>query len=98
MGAVLGPVAIAVVTYKGTNFRKIYGGPNANYPFLGDAGNFAYGAVAANLRIPLSATEMVAGAYARIAHAASDRAGPYGMDRSATANTPAGYAEECIEP
>lgn len=39
--------------YNGTNFRAMYGGPGANYVFLGDAGNFAYGAVTANIGVPL---------------------------------------------
>jgi RHS repeat-associated protein len=97
-GAVLGPLAIASIVYNGTNFRKMYGGPGANYHFLGDAGNFAYGAVAADLWIPLSATESVAGGYASVAHTQSDRAGPHGMDRSATDNVPAGYAARCLKP
>ena len=98
LGFVLGPVAVAFITYRGTNFRKMYGGPGANYPFLGDAGNFAYGAVAANLGVPLSVAEGVAGGYAKLTHSPSDRAGPYGMDRSATANVPAGYASKCDTP
>jgi RHS repeat-associated protein len=97
-GSVLGPIAIAVITYNGTNFRKMYGGPGANYHSLGDAGNFAYGAVSADLGVPLSAAESVAGGYARVAHTPSDRAGPYGMDNSATENVPAGYDAKCLKP
>ena len=29
--------------YDSTNFRAMFGGPNANYDLLGDLGNFAYG-------------------------------------------------------
>jgi RHS repeat-associated protein len=89
------PLTIASQVYSGTNFRKKFGGPSANYTFLGDAGNFAYGAVSANLGVPLWATELVAGAYSLIAHPAKDWVGPYDMDPSATVNVPAGYSSQC---
>jgi hypothetical protein len=76
--------------YRGTNFRKMYGGAGANYPFLGDAGNFAYFAVSGNIGVPLSAAEAAAGAYAYATHSAADRVGPYGMDQSATSQV-SGY-------
>ncbi len=69
---------------SGTNFRAMFGGPGANYAFLGDAGNFAYGAVSANLGVPLLATEMVAGAYSLYAHPSSDWGWPYGMAQART--------------
>jgi RHS repeat-associated protein len=61
--------------YNGTNFRAMYGSPGANYVFLGDAGNFAYGAVTANIGVPLWTAEMVGGVYAFITHPAKDRTG-----------------------
>ena len=69
------PISVASQVYSGTNFRAMFGGPGANYAFLGDAGNFAYGAVSANLGVPLTGAEMVAGAYSLYAHPSSDWAG-----------------------
>ena len=92
------PIGTAQQVYSGTNFRKMFGGPGANYFFLGDAGNFAYGAVSANIGVPLSIAEFVAGSYASVAHQASDRVGPYGMDQSATINVPKGYNAKCTIP
>jgi RHS repeat-associated protein len=90
----LNPISVMVQVYSGTNFRAMYGGPGANYAFLGDAGNFAYGAVSANLGVPLWATEATAGAYA-LAVRHPDRNGPFGMDKSATTQVPAGYKARC---
>jgi RHS repeat-associated protein len=92
------PVGVARQVYSGTNFRKMFGGPNANYYLLGDAGNFAYGAVSAQIQVSLWEVEFAAGAYARIIHQAADRVGPYGMDQSATVNVPAGYSATCKTP
>ena len=80
------PISVASQVYSGTNFRAMFGGPGANYALLGDAGNFAYGAVSANLGVPLLATEMVAGAYSLYAHPSSDWGWPYGMDPSSHEN------------
>ena len=60
----------------------MFAGPGENYAFLGDAGNFAYAAVSANIGVPLMATDLAAGAYTLVAHPVSDL-GPYGMDPSA---------------
>jgi len=97
-GSVLGPIGIAAITYNGTNFRKMYGSPGADYKFLGEAGNFAYGAVSADLGIPLEATEMAAGGYARLTHTSSQRVGPYGMTNGETVNIPNGYDATCLNP
>ena len=88
------PFNVAADVYSGTNFKIMFRG-QANAAFLGNAGNFAYGAVSANIGIPLSVTEMVAGAYAIVA-GHQDRNGPYGMDASATAQVPAGYSALCL--
>jgi hypothetical protein len=62
--------------------------------FLGDAGNFAYGAISADLGVPLSAAEIVAGGYALLT-GHQDTNHPYGMDSSANAQIPAGYKATC---
>lgn len=95
VGAGMDPVTVAAQVYSGTNFRKMYGSPGADYASLGDAGNFAYGAVSANIGVPLGAAEAVAGGYALVAHTRAQRVGPYGMDKSATVNVPAGYKAKC---
>ncbi len=92
-----GPISVASQVYSGTNFRKMLGGPGANYAFLGDAGNFAYAAVSANIGVPLIATELAAGAYTLLTHPLSDL-GPYGMDPSARVQIPAGYGAGCKVP
>ncbi|MGH8227159.1 MAG: RHS repeat-associated core domain-containing protein [Steroidobacteraceae bacterium] len=89
------PYSVASRVYSGTNFRSMYGGPNANYVFLGNAGNFAYGAVSADIGVPQWFAELVAGVYSLFTHSAADRVGPYGMDESATASVPAGYSAQC---
>jgi RHS repeat-associated protein len=91
----LSPLSIPGAVYSGTNFRQMFGGPGANYAFLGDAGNFAYAAVSANIGVPLWATEAVAGGYSILAHPSSDWVGPWGMDPSATVQVPAGYGAGC---
>ena len=91
------PSSVVSQVYSGTNFKIMFRG-QADAAFLGDAGNFAYGAVAADIGIPQSMTEMVAGAYSMAAHPSSDWVGPYNMDPSATANVPAGYAAQCLNP
>jgi hypothetical protein len=76
----------------------MFGGPGANYAFLGDAGNFAYGTVSANIGVPLWSTKAVAGAYSVWAHPISDWGGPWLMDPSARVQVPAGYAAACQNP
>jgi hypothetical protein len=47
----LDPATVAVEVYAGTNFKIMFkgqAGPDGA-PFLGDAGNFAYGAISADL-------------------------------------------------
>jgi len=66
----------------------------ADPELLGDAGNFAYGAISANLGVPLQATKAVAGGYALLA-GHKDTSGPYWMDASATKQVPAGYSAQC---
>ena len=80
------------------NFRRMFGGPGANYAFLGDAGNFAYGAVSGNIGVPRWTTEAVAGAYSVRAHPISDWGGPWLMDPSARVQVPAGYSAACTNP
>jgi hypothetical protein len=58
---------------------------------LGEAGNFAYGAVTARLGIPLDAAEIPAGIYSLVTHPASEWGWPYGMDLSARKQVPKGY-------
>jgi RHS repeat-associated protein len=94
----LSPLSIPGAVYSGTNFRQMFGGPGANYALLGDAGNFAYAAVSANIGVPLWATEAAAGAYSVWAHPSSDWVGPWGMDPSATVQVPAGYGASCKNP
>jgi RHS repeat-associated protein len=90
-----GPISVASQVFSGTNFRRMFGGPGANYAFLGDAGNFAYGAVSANLGVSPWTTKAVAGAYSVWAHPISDWGGPWLMDPSARVQVPAGYNAAC---
>ena len=71
----------------------------ASPAFLGDAGNFAYGAVAAGLGYSQGVAEFGAGAYAlsKSFHNPNSPYGfnpnnPFGEDNSAAKNLPAGYA------
>jgi RHS repeat-associated protein len=92
-----GPISVASQVYSGTNFRGMFGqgaGYTAN-AFLGDAGNFAYAAVSANIGVPYLATELAAAAYSWTHHSPSDWVGPLGMDPSATVQVPAGYGASC---
>lgn len=91
------PLSIPGQVYSGTNFRGMFGN-GAGYTtnaFLGDAGNFAYAAVSANIGVPYLATELAAAAYSWTHHSPSDWVGPYGMDPSATVQVPAGYGASC---
>lgn len=90
------PSSVASQVYSGTNFKIMFRG-QANAAFLGDAGNFAYGAVSANIGVPLIVAEGVAGLYASWA-GHQDIVGPLGMDVSAHNNVPAGYAAACQNP
>jgi RHS repeat-associated protein len=87
------PLSVPGQVYSQTNFKINFRG-QGNAAFLGDAGNFAYAAVSANIGIPLFAVEAVAGGYALWA-GHSDANGPYFMDASATAQIPAGYGAGC---
>jgi hypothetical protein len=87
------PLSVPGQVYLQTNFKINFRG-QGNAAFLGDAGNFAYAAVSANIGIPLFAVEAVAGGYALWA-GHSDANGPYFMDASATAQIPAGYGAGC---
>jgi RHS repeat-associated protein len=87
------PLSVPGQVYSQTNFKINFRG-QGNAVFLGDAGNFAYAAVSANIGIPLFAVEAVAGGYALWA-GHSDANGPYFMDASATAEIPAGYGAGC---
>ena len=69
----------------------------ANAVFLGDAGNFAYGAVSANIGVPLIGAELGAAGYALWARH-QDLVRPLYMDVSATTNVPLGYAAACQNP
>jgi hypothetical protein len=89
----LNPISVMSQVYSGLNFKMMYMG-SANAQFLGNAGNFAYGAVSADLGVPLWATELIAGQYAKYA-GHPDRNNPYGMDNSANNNVPAGYGAKC---
>jgi RHS repeat-associated protein len=91
----LNPFSVMSQVYSGTNFRAMYGGPGANYQLLGDAGNFAYFAVSANIGVPLTAAEVAAGAYSITHHPPPDWVGPFGMDPSATRVVSAGYGAKC---
>ena len=89
-----GPVSVASQVYSGTNFRGMFGkgaGYTAN-AFLGDAGNFAYAAVSANIGVPYFATQFAAAAYSWTHRPPGDWIGPLGMDPSATVQIPAGMA------
>jgi hypothetical protein len=88
------PISAASEVYSGTNFRAMYGGPGADYTLLGDAGNFAYFAVSADIGVPLGVAEFVAGVYSITHHPSSDWVGPFGMDPSATRNISA-YGVTC---
>jgi RHS repeat-associated protein len=93
----LSPLSIPGAVYSGTNFRGMFG-QGAGYTtnaFLGDAGNFAYAAVSANIGVPYLATELAAAGYSWTHHSPSDWVGPYGMDPSATVQIPAGYGASC---
>jgi hypothetical protein len=87
------PLSVPGQVYSQTNFKINFRG-QGDAAFLGDAGNFAYAAVSANIGIPLFAVEAVAGGYALWA-GHSDANGPYFMDASATAQIPAGYGAGC---
>ncbi len=87
------PGTVALEVYSGTNFKIMFKG-QGDAGFLGDAGNFAYGAVSADLGVPLSATEFAAGVYARKS-GHTDTNHPYGMDDSANRQVPAGYQATC---
>jgi RHS repeat-associated protein len=89
----LDPGTIALEVYSGTNFKIMFQG-QANAGFLGDAGNFAYGAISADLGVPLTAAQMVAGAYASLA-GHKDTNNPYGMDNSAKQQVQTGYQATC---
>jgi RHS repeat-associated protein len=90
------PITVGLEVYSGTNFKIMFKG-QADPGFLGDAGNFAYGAVSADLGVPLGVSEAVAGAYAwKSGH--TDRSNPHGMDDSANAQIPAGYQATCTKP
>ena len=85
------PVSVVTDVYNGTNFKKMFAGPNVDPELLGQAGNFAYGTVAARLGVPLGAAEIPAGLYALMNHPAKDWGWPYGMDPSARLQMPKGY-------
>jgi len=57
---ILVPLSVPGQVYSQTNFKINFRG-QGNAAFLGDAGNFAYAAVSANIGIPLFAVEAVAG-------------------------------------
>jgi hypothetical protein len=93
------PRSVVQDVYRGTNFRGMFGrrgrqgrlhDPDGQ---LGDAGNFAYFAVARRIGIPLSIAQAAAGAYAAKHH--KDRPGPFGMDASATNQWRAGWNARC---
>jgi RHS repeat-associated protein len=87
------PISDIFQVYSGANFKIMFKG-QADASFLGDAGNFAYGAISADLGVPLSATEAVAGIYAKVA-GHTDTNHPFGMDSSANQQIPAGYQATC---
>jgi RHS repeat-associated protein len=72
------------------DFKRIFKG-QADPKFLGDAGNFAYGAIASGAGIPESVAEAGAGAYA-IKNGKGNPANPGFEDDSAARNLPRGYA------
>jgi RHS repeat-associated protein len=90
------PQSVVSQVYSGTNFKIMFRG-QTDAKSLGDDGNFAYGAVSANIGIPLIAAEIAAGRYAVWA-GHEDIVGPYGMDASAHDNVPAGYVAACRNP
>jgi hypothetical protein len=63
--------------------------------FLGNAGNFAYGAVSANIGVPLWAAELAAGAYSITHHPPEQWIGPFGMDPSANDFLEPGFNAQC---
>jgi hypothetical protein len=85
------PISVVTDVYNGTNFKKMFAGQKADPGLLGDAGNFAYGAVTARIGIPLGAAEIPAGIYSLVTHPASEWGWPYGMDLSARKQVPKGY-------
>lgn len=87
------PSSVPGQVYSQTNFKINFRG-KGDPAKLGDAGNYAYSAVSANLGVPLTAVEMVAGAYALWA-GHGDVDGLYFMDASATVQVPAGYGVGC---
>jgi hypothetical protein len=87
------PLSVPSSVYNSINFKIMFQG-QGNAAFLGDAGNFAYGAISANIGVPLWATEAVAGGYALWA-GHQDTNGPFWMDASATQQVPAGYSAQC---
>lgn len=54
------PLSVPGQVYSQTNFKIMFRG-QGNAAFLGDAENFAYAVVSANIGVPLWATEAVAG-------------------------------------
>jgi RHS repeat-associated protein len=87
------PLSVPGQVYSQMNFKINFRG-QGNAAFLGDAGNFAFAAVSANIGVPLFAVEAVAGGYALWA-GHQDANGPYFMDASATVQIPAGYGAGC---
>jgi RHS repeat-associated protein len=89
------PLSVPSSVYSQTNFKIMFQG-QGSASFLGDAGNFAYAAVSADIGVPLVPTELVAGAYAlKAGH--PDINWPFGMDNSASQQVPAGYKAACKE-
>jgi hypothetical protein len=87
------PLSVPSFVYSQTNFKVMFQG-QGGASFLGDAGNFAYAAVSANIGVPLWATEAVAGGYAWwVGH--TDTNNPFGMDNSANRTIPSGYSAKC---
>jgi RHS repeat-associated protein len=87
------PLSVPSFVYSSINFKIMFQG-QANAAFLGDAGNFAYGAISANIGVPLWATEAVAGGYALWA-GHQDANGPFWMDQSASQHVQPGYNAQC---
>ncbi|WP_174286082.1 polymorphic toxin type 44 domain-containing protein [Sphingomonas bacterium] len=63
----------------------------ANATFLGEAGNFAYGAVASGVGLSQGVAEFGAGAYA-LKNSKLNINNPFGEDNSAAKQLPRGYA------
>jgi hypothetical protein len=82
---------IARKVYDGTNFKIMFQGSGADPALLGDAGNYAYGKIAARLGVPLDAAKAVAGAYGVAKHPWNQLSGPYMMDKSAREHIEPGY-------